>query len=94
MLRSPTDYHSPNEIGHYIRRAREERELATKAVGSVGSHAHLEQARRYEALIKRSHSLDDGRPGAADYESSNLVMSTRKLFPFYQIRPLAPHLGR
>jgi hypothetical protein len=83
MLRSlPED--QAQEIGHYIRRARQERELASKAIGSCASDAHLQRAKQYEALVRSAHATDDGRSGAADYECSNFTMISQKLFPFHQ----------
>lgn len=39
------------QLGHYIRRAREERVLAAQAASSEGELAHRQLARQYEILI-------------------------------------------
>lgn len=90
MLRTNFEDCSAKQIGHYIRRAREERELAFRALGSQASNAHLERAKQYEALVMRAEALDDGRAIAADYEISNLLMSSQRLSPFHQQRAIRP----
>lgn len=40
-----------DQLGHYIRRAREERVLAARAASSEGELAHRQLARQYESLI-------------------------------------------
>lgn len=88
MLCTLPEDHSAQEIAHYIRRAREERELAIKAISSGASDAHLQRAMRYETLVARAHNLEHEFPGAADYEISNFTKSSQKFSPFHQRQTL------
>lgn len=86
-LRTICEDHYAHDIGHYIRRARQERELAARAAGLAASHAHLARAKHYDALT-RACSLDLGHSPAADLEVSNFVMTSQKLWPFHDGRTL------
>ena len=86
MLRIVKENASELEIGHYIRRARAERELAIKAIGSGASAAHLQRAKYYEALVTRAHPVMRGCADATDWEVANFTMSSQRLFPFHQHR--------
>lgn len=80
------------EIGWYIRRAREERELATKALTDHVADAHLARAKFYEARIVQAHVPADG--SATDDEASAFTMISQRLFPFHsrRARPLTAPL--
>ena len=82
MLHTLPDNSSAQDIAHYLRRAREERELASKAITSRISDAHLRRARGYETLVSRAQAAGAAPWGAAEYENSNFTMSSQKLFPF------------
>lgn len=71
------------DLGHYIRRARLERELAIKAPSDKVADAHLERARRYEALIANGHDRSCGDLRAADCDSDSFTMSSQRIFPFF-----------
>ena len=79
-------------IGHYIRRAREERELASEATSSELLHAHLALAKRYEAMVALAHSSDDADEFGAD-ECAQYAMCSQKLFPFHSKQGLRPFLA-
>lgn len=83
VLRTFEDNQLAQEIGHYIRRARQERELATAASSASVADAHLERAKRYEALIKNVGPATSGHPGVADDETFNFTMSSHKVYPFH-----------
>ena len=70
------------DIGNYIRRAREERELAAKATTSHAANAHREIARRYEALV----TLADPAPSSVNQEEANLLSSR------FGLRPALPRV--
>ena len=91
MLRFEQDHHQITLLGEYIRRARQERQLASDAQTANEAGAHAALATHYELLIELTQ-----RPAAVqapfDDENSNYTMSTHKLFPFHQTRNLRPAL--
>jgi hypothetical protein len=52
--------HGMEDIGHYIRRAREERALAQRARSAEGANAHRSLARHYEGLVALSAGMGAG----------------------------------
>ena len=64
MLRTILENGCAEAIGDYIRRARQERELAAAASTAQAAYAHLQLARRYEALVARSNDIQPA--GASD----------------------------
>ena len=89
MLRSGQNDQPVSVIARYIRRAREERELARSAVRPGELHAHLALARHYELLVELAHAPQTVGGSAFDDENANYIMSSQKLFPFHQQRGLA-----
>jgi hypothetical protein len=64
MLRTLQEDHPTQAIGHYIRRARQERELAAGANSAEAEEAHLELARYYETLVSRAETFREEPEGA------------------------------
>ena len=88
MLGNSEDDHVAREVGHYIRRAREERVLATNTRNRQVADAHLDRAKRYEAMISQARAPLDGYGSAAGCDCVNFAMSSQRLFPFHARRPL------
>jgi hypothetical protein len=64
MLRTLQEDHPAHAIGHYIRRARQERELAAGANSAEAEGVHLEWARYYETMVSLAETLGE-EPEAA-----------------------------
>ena len=77
-------------IGDYIRRARQERELAAKAITPQSVEAHLKLANYYEALVTRVETVA-GEAKAVDQDDESLRMNSASsaYLPFEH-----PRMGR
>lgn len=93
MLLNRETFDQAASIGEYIRRARQERELASVARSSQAASAHLARAGHYELLVQLTQDPGNTSVSFADDEVSNCVMSSRKFFPFYQARSTLSGVG-
>jgi hypothetical protein len=95
VLRIPQEDSLASTIGQYLRRAREERELASKVERAEVAQAHIALAKQYEALVAETQTAPDGRRGADAFDVSGYMMSAQKLFPFHAAAGMRPHfVGR
>lgn len=78
MLRTLHEDHGTLWIGDYIRRARQERELAVRASSCQGAKAHLKLAHYYEALVASANIVPD-KGNAADQDHGCLGLLTRSM---------------
>lgn len=83
MLRSLLEDHRTLAIGEYIRRAREERELAARANSAGSAQAHLKLAHHYEVLVANAETLrQDALASCDDYAGMGSSLHSNACFPF------------
>ncbi|HEV2596471.1 MAG TPA: hypothetical protein VGU01_14865 [Sphingomicrobium sp.] len=89
-MRTLLEDHGAAAIGGYIRRARQERELAAVAITAEGAFAHLKLAHHYEGLVAQLQNLERGQI-AADQDGTrfDLGSGVQSAFPFGKANSVA-----